>query len=111
MDETDLEQGEFRREHRANTLEGREDQLIAYAVDLAERQLREGTASAQVITHFLKLGSSRERTEQRKLEKEIALAEAKIKAYEAADIVQEKYDAVLKALKLYGGSDPDEDDL
>ena len=45
--------------------EGRENQLIAMAINLAEKQLREGTASSQVITHFLKLG-----TQAAKLEKE-----------------------------------------
>ena len=48
----------------AMTPEGREGQMVALAVDLAERQLREGTASSQVITHFLKLGSERERLER-----------------------------------------------
>lgn len=43
----------------ATTPEARENQLIALAVDLAEKQMREGTASAQVITHYLKLGSTK----------------------------------------------------
>ena len=54
----------------ALTPEARENQLISLAVDLAEKQLQEGTASSQVITHYLKLGSMRERLEREKLEEE-----------------------------------------
>jgi hypothetical protein len=61
----------------ATTPEGRENQLIAAAVNLAERQLRDGTAAAQVITHYLKLGSTRESLEQEKLRKENDLLEAR----------------------------------
>ena len=50
--------------------DARENQMINLAVDLAEKQLEEGTASSQVITHFLKLGSSKERLEREKLEEE-----------------------------------------
>ena len=54
-----------KKQHRpATTPEGREKQLIALATDLAEKQLREGTASSQVITHYLKLGSSKDKIER-----------------------------------------------
>ena len=43
----------------ALTPEARENQMISLAVDLAEKQLMEGTASSQVITHYLKLGSTK----------------------------------------------------
>ena len=39
----------------ATTPEGRENEMVSLAIDLAEKQIREGTASSQVITHFLKL--------------------------------------------------------
>ena len=64
----------------ALTPEAREKQLIALAVDLAEKQLIEGTASAQVISHFLKLGSSKETLEKEKLEEENKLLRARTKA-------------------------------
>ena len=54
----------------ALTPEARENQLVALAVDLAEKQLREGTASSQVITHYLKIGSTKERIEKEILEKQ-----------------------------------------
>ena len=61
----------------ASTPEAREQQLIALAVDLAEKQLIEGTASSQVISHFLKLGSIRAQIEKELLEKQRDLAAAK----------------------------------
>ena len=69
--------GEVKKIRPALTPESRENQLISLAVDLAERQLQEGTASSQVITHYLKLGSTRERQEKEKLEEEIKLLRAR----------------------------------
>ena len=62
----------------AKTIEARERQLIALAFDTAEKQMLDGTASAQVITHYLKLGTPRERLERKKLEEENALLRAKV---------------------------------
>lgn len=61
----------------ALTPEARENQMISLAVDLAEKQLMEGTASSQVITHYLKLGSTKERIEKEILEKQKELIDAK----------------------------------
>lgn len=95
----------------AITPEARENQLISLAVDLAERQLREGTASSQVITHYLKLGSTREKLERERLEEENKLLRAKSKAIENAEEVKVLYEAALKAMRNYGGQgDPDEYD-
>lgn len=93
--------------------EARENQLIALAVDLAEKQLAEGTASAQVITHYLRLGSTRERLEKEKLEKENELLRAKREALESARRVEELYANALSAMRSYSGSfgaDHDEED-
>lgn len=87
----------------ALTPEARENQLIALAVDLAEKQLREGTASAQVITHYLKLGATTAQLEKKNLEEEIKLKEAKTKALESAEKVEELYVNAINAMKRYGG--------
>ena len=93
----------------ALTPEARENQLISLATDLAERQLREGTASSQVISHFLKLGSTREQLERERLEEENKLLKAKTKAYENAEEIKVLYEQALKAMRNYGGQgDPDE---
>lgn len=89
----------------AKTPEGRENQLINLAIDLAERQLQEGTASSQVITHFLKLGTERERLEREKLEQENLLISEKINALKSAEHVEELYANAIAAMKSYGGNE------
>lgn len=89
--------------------EARENQLISLAVDLAEQQLRDGSASSQVITHYLKLGSTREKLERERLEEENKLLRAKTKALEDQKELKELYADALKAMRNYGGQgDPDE---
>lgn len=83
--------------------EARENQLVALAVDLAERQLIEGTASSQVITHYLKLGSSKDRLEREKLEKENELLRAKTEALQSAQRVEELYVNAMNAMRRYSG--------
>lgn len=91
------------RRRPATTPEQRENQLIALAVDVAEKQMMEGTASAQVISHFLKLGSSREKLEQQKLEKENELLAAKAEALEVQKQIVALYEDALNAMRAYGG--------
>ena len=90
----------------ATTPEARENQLISKAVDLAEKQLGEGNASAQVITHYLKLGSSREKLEQERLVQEVSLMAAKREAMASAQRVEELYGAAIDAMRAYAGHDP-----
>lgn len=93
----------------ALTPEARENQLINLAVDLAEQQLLDGTASSQVITHFLKLGTTRAELEKEKLKKENKVLDAKAKAYESSEEIKELYENAIKAMRNYNGyGDPDE---
>ena len=87
----------------ALTPEARENQMISLAVDLAERQLQEGTASSQVITHYLKLGSMRERLEREKLEEENKLLKAKTAQIQSMKRVEELYEEAIKAMRNYSG--------
>lgn len=93
------------------TPEAREGQMISLAIDLAEKQLREGTASSQVITHFLKLGSTKERLEKEILAKQKDLIEAKTKSYRSSEEMKELYEEALNAMRRYqpGGGIEDED--
>ena len=94
----------------ALTPEARENQMISLAVDLDEQQLRNGTASSQVITHFLKLGTTVAQLEKEKLEQENKLLQARTEALESAKRVEELYEDAIKAMKKYsGGGDSDED--
>lgn len=103
------------RRRPATTPEGRENQLVSLAVDLAERQLRDGSASSQVISHYLKLGSSREQLEQERLRRENTLLKTKAEAMESAKRVEELYGQALNAMRSYAGqtfdlSDDDDED-
>lgn len=92
-----------RRRKPATTPEGRENELVSEAIDLAEKQIKAGTASSQVITHFLKLGSTRERLEQQRLEHENELTRVKIEALESQKRVEELYMEALQAMRSYAG--------
>ena len=91
------------RRRPGTTPESRENQLVALAVDRAEQQIRDGTASAQVITHFLKLGSTRELLEQQRLRHENELLEAKREAIASQARVEELYRSALEAMRTYAG--------
>ena len=88
----------------ALTPDARENQLIYLATELAEKQLREGTASSQVITHYLKLGSSKERIEKDILEKQKELITAKTKALADAADMKQLYSEAIKAMRRYSGN-------
>lgn len=91
--------------------ENRENQLIFLATNLAEQQLRDGTASSQVITHFLKLGTTKAELEKEKLKRENIVLEAKAKAYQSGEEMKEMYENAIKAMRDYAGyGEPDEYD-
>lgn len=94
---------------KAMTPEARENQMIALAVDLAEQQLIDGTASSQVITHFLKLGSTKERLEKEILAEQKKLVAAKTDAIQSAKRVDELYAQALAAMRSYSGYDNGEE--
>ena len=89
----------------ARTPQAREQQLVALAVDLAEKQIAAGTASAQVITHFLKLGSERDKLDREKLSREIALLKAKSDAIASQQRVEQLYVEAMTASKHYHGEE------
>lgn len=89
----------------ALTAEARENQLVSLAIDLAEKQLIEGTASSQVITHYLKLGSTTQRLEKEKIENENALLKAKVEQLQSAKRTEELYTEAIAAMRHYNGQD------
>lgn len=100
---------EEKRIRPALTPESREDQLVALAINLAEKQLLEGTASAQVISHFLKIGSTKERIEKEILEEQKDLIKAKTEALKSEKRVEELYEEALNAMRRYSGQIIDEE--
>lgn len=93
----------------AETPEARENQMIAMSMNLAEQQLRDGTASSQVITHFLKLGTAKAKIELENLEMQKKLTEAKTKQIESAEKTAELYANAIKAMGIYSGRNIDEE--
>lgn len=87
----------------AITVEGREKQMTALAMDLAEQKLRDGTASSQLIAHFLKIGSTNAELEKQKLENENKLLQAKIESLESMKSTEEAYKKAMEAMMLYRG--------
>ena len=94
----------------ALTPEARENQMISLAVDLAEKKLQDGTASSQVITHYLKLGSMRERLEREKLAEENKLLRARTKSIEEAADMKDLYEKAIKAMQRYSGNSDDDEE-
>jgi len=95
----------------AMTPEDREAQMAAYADALAERQLRDGTASAQVIVHYLKGASERDRLEREKIRHENLRLEAQVEQIRSQATSAALMEEVLKALKIYAGVDDDDEGL
>ena len=87
----------------ASTATGREAQMVNLAIDLAEEQLRNGTASSQVIVHFLKLGTEKEKLERQKLEMETEKLKAQKEVLEASKRTDEMYDKAIAAMRTYMG--------
>lgn len=102
---------EPRRRAPAKDPDIREMQLISAAIDLAEKQIKDGTASATVLTHYLKLGSGRERLERERLEAENHLLREKLEEAKSRKRSETFYEDVLKAMRAYSGQeDPEVDD-
>ena len=97
-----------RRMRPALTPEARENQIISLAVDIAAQQLREGTASSQVITHYLKMGSPSEQLKREQMEEENELLKAKTKAIRESGDMSVMYEKAIKAIQSYSGKDEDE---
>lgn len=110
MSTTNKQEVTKRRRPPATNPEARENQLIALAVDLAEKQLVEGTASSQVISHYLKLGSSKDRIEKEILQQQKELIKAKTDAIKSAKSVEELYKSALNAMRRYSGQDSSDGD-
>lgn len=97
--------GGNKRGSRARTPQGKENYLINLAMGLVEQQLLDGTASSQVLTHFLKLATTKEKLENEKLKSDLRVAEAKIKSFQSAEEIKDLYEKALNAMNRYSGKD------
>lgn len=87
-----------------STAEARENQVISLAYDLAEKQIREGTASSQVISHFLKMGSQKDRLERQIMEEQRKLISAKTKAIDNQEEIRKLFQEATDAMRIYQGN-------
>lgn len=87
----------------------REQQLTSKAYDLAEKQIMAGNASSQIITHFLRVGSTTEFLNQEKTRKDIELADAKIEQMKQGEAMMQLMEDAISAMRSYGpsGSTPE----
>ena len=79
-------------------------------MDKAEEKLRNGTASSQLICHFLKLGSTREQKELEYLDEKTKNIGAKTEALYSSAHVEELYENAINAMKVYNGYKAEEDE-
>lgn len=100
--------GSKRRQSSAMTPEARENELISQATDLAEKQIQDGTVSSQVLVHYLRLGTQRERLELEKLKNDNLLRSAQVDAMRSAARVEELMDEALRVFRYYQGEDDEE---
>lgn len=94
----------------ARNPEQRENELIGLAMDLAEKKLRDGTASSQIITTLINFATAKHRLEVEKLRSDVKVSEAKVEAMDTQKDIKELYEKALTAMKRYAGSDGDEYD-
>lgn len=87
----------------ALTPEAEENQMISLAIDLAKKQLLDGTASSQVITHFLQLGSSKRKLEAEIMEQQRELLSAKTEALKSTKTIESLYNKAISAMREYSG--------
>lgn len=99
-----------RKQAPARSVEGREQQMIALAMDLAEKKLRDGTASNQLICHFLKLATVNEELDRENTKADVELKKAKVKTIESQKNMEEVYEKAINALKRYQGNNYEEED-
>ncbi len=99
--------GTLQKMRPALTPEARQNQMISLAMDRVERRLRDGTATSQETTHFLRLATPEARLKVEILEKEKELMTAKTEAIRSAARVEELYSEAINALRRYGGHTTD----
>ena len=101
-----------RRRAPGMTVQARENQIISLAYDLAEKRIRNGSATSQEVVHFLKMGSSKEMLEKAKLDHENKLLQARTEALESQKKIEELYSKAIRSMAVYQGREPtnDEDD-
>lgn len=93
----------------AATPEARELELQSLAYDAAEKMLREPSPPAQVVTYFLKSGSTRDRLELEQLRQENLLKEARIAQIASSATQEVLLREAMRAFTEYRGGDVEDE--
>lgn len=101
--------GRNRKTIPARSPESRENELISLAYSEAERRLRDGSASSQIITTLLNLASTKAQLEMEKLRSDLRVADAKVNQMKAQEESKELYEEVIKAFRSYSGYSEEEE--
>lgn len=88
-----------------------EEKMIGLAMNLVEQRLRDGTATSQETTFWLRLAAQREQDaiNREMMEKQMALMEAKIQSLQASDRMEQLITDAMEAFKRYSGYSDDDD--
>ena len=92
------------RRRPATTIVSRENQMVALAFDLVEKRMREGTATSQETTHFLKIGATNSQLEREKLKAEVAVLNSRVEQMASMARNDELFAAAIAAMRDYGGT-------
>lgn len=93
-----------RKQAPARSTEAREQQLQNLAMNLAEQKLRDGTASSQIICHFLNLATEKAALEREKIRADVKLQNAKVDSIEQMKSTEETYKKAIAAMQRYQGN-------
>lgn len=105
--------GTLRKMRPALTPEAREGQMISLAMDLVEERLRNGTASSQETTHFLRIAANKKIDELniQLAQKDLELKEAKKQAIYSTERMEQLYAEAIQAMQRYGGHGEEDEEL
>lgn len=99
--EEDFEIGDYGTHAAPMTAEDAEDELISLAVDVARRRLLDGSASNQLVSEIIKMGTVKERLQKEKLQKENELLRAKTESLKSQKNMEELYAKAIEAMRSY----------
>ena len=83
--------------------ESREQQMISLAVNEAERRLIDGTASSQIIVHYLNLATTQAQINLELARQDLELKKAKTESIESERRTEEYYREAIDAMRRYSG--------
>lgn len=98
------------RKKPARTPKQRENQIINLVMDVVEQKIIDGTASSQILCHFLKLATEKERLENDKLRGELELAKARVRQIDMQEDLKSLYEGAVSAMRGYRSTNENDEE-